>query len=349
MSVNTVCGKIDDDELGITQTHEHIFVDTTKLFADKEIKETSTRNLFKQRVCISNLGNLRFNAASVLDNVILSDTNLAIKEVLEYKKYGGKTVLDQTNEEMGRDPISLQNISRITGINIIASTGYYLQGLHPSYIEEKSEAEIAKIMIKEITQGIGNTGICAGSIGEIGTNREITRNELKVLKSSASAQKKTNAPLFIHTWPWGENGNEIINILKEKDANLNKVVICHVDGVINISYYENLINEGVFIEFDLFGQEWGYCDICDGDVFFTARDIDRINAIKELIKINQSYIKNILISSDVNLKINLINYGGYGYAHILKNIIPIMKKQEITSKEINTLIVENPKRLLSIN
>ena len=84
------------------------------------------------------------------------------------------------------------------------------------------------------------------------------------------------------------------------------------------------------------------------ETFFTERDIDITVTIKELVSIKPRYIEKILISSDFCMKINLINYGGYGYAHILKNVIPLMKELNMTEKQINILIKENSKKVLSI-
>ncbi len=346
MSVITVLGEIDKEELGIVAPHEHIFVDTSNRILP-EIKETTKRNLFYSKVSIENLGELRLNALAVLDNLVISDEEIAINEILEFKKYGGKTIVDQTNENMGRDPIALRNISVITGLNIIVSTGHYVECLHPSYVKEKNINELAQIMIKEIKQGIDNTGIRAGVIGEIGTSKEIFPQERKVLKASALAQKETNTALFIHTWPWGTNGLEVLKILEESGVNIEKVVICHIDGKLNIDYIKQLLNWGVFIEFENFGKE--YAQVYDDEIFIAAHDLDKIDMIYKLKNNKQDYLKQILISTDICVKIELLKYGGYGYVHILKNILPIMKKRGFTQEDINFITLKNAKELLNVD
>ncbi|MCL5070306.1 MAG: hypothetical protein M1308_05345 [Actinobacteria bacterium] len=346
MSVETVVGEIDEKYLGVVSTHEHILLNSGSTYIHSEVKEVSKMNLFKQKVAMSNLGELRFNALAILDNLILSDVNLAIEEILEFKKFGGDTIVDLTNEYMGRDPVALKNISRITGLNIITCTGHYLDSLHPEYVEQKNESELSKMMIKEIKEGIGETGIRAGVIGEIGTSKEILFDEKKVLRASAFAQIETGVAIFIHTWPWSENGLEIIDILKESGVNLKKVVICHIDGKINIDYYKKILDQGSFVEFDMFGKDFG--QVYDNEYYIAATDIERINAIWELINIKEDYIKKILVSTDRCLKMELVNYGGYGYAHILKNIIPLMRKKGFSDEHINILISENPGNILNI-
>jgi len=58
------------------------------------------------------------------------------------------------------------------------------------------------------------------------------------------------------------------------------------------------------------------------------------------------YIKQILLSQDIGQKIQLVSYGGWGYAHILREVIPLMRIYGITDEQIDTMMIENPKRLL---
>ena len=287
------------------------------------------------------------NVFAIRDNLILSDFDTAISEVKEFKKYGGNTIVDQTNRFMGRDPLALKKISRITGLNIITSTGYYLEYTHPSYVSKKSEEQIAEIMIDEIVNGIDDTGVRAGVIGEIGTNRIISESEKKVLRASGIAQIETNASLFVHTWAWGENGTEVLDILEKVGANLGKTVICHVDGKINLKYYKEIIDRGATIAFDDFGTE--YIQFDSNEILIHASDIEKIDAIKKLINFDEKYLSKIIITSDICVKSELKKFGGYGYAHILKNIVPLMKKFGFINSQINYLISENPRRLISIN
>ena len=46
-------------------------------------------------------------------------------------------------------------------------------------------------------------------------------------------------------------------------------------------------------------------------------------------------------------KIQLTKYGGNGYGHILRNIVPIMRRKGMTEEQIHTILVENPARMLT--
>ena len=75
-------------------------------------------------------------------------------------------------------------------------------------------------------------------------------------------------------------------------------------------------------------------------------DTQRINDIKGLI--GEGYLSKIFISQDVATKERLLSYGGTGYVRIVRDLVPVMKIKGISEKEINTLMVDNPKRLLTL-
>jgi phosphotriesterase-related protein len=73
-------------------------------------------------------------------------------------------------------------------------------------------------------------------------------------------------------------------------------------------------------------------------------DSQRINDVKQLIE--DGYLNRLLLSSDHCMKIRLAAYGGRGYAHILENILRVMRAKGISDEQFHTMLVENPKRIL---
>ncbi|MCL5070028.1 MAG: phosphotriesterase-related protein [Actinobacteria bacterium] len=340
MSVITVNGEIDASKLGIIAMHEHIFLDLRKKLENfQSFDETLPSD---KKVDISNIDKLRKNHRALKDNLLLSDIELAIQELLEFKKAGGNTIVDMTNIGMGRDPEALWNISKALGLNIIMGSGFYVESLHPDYINEKNEVWIAQKIINDIKTGVGNTNIRSGIIGEIGTSKEITKNEKKVLRAASIAQKETGAALSVHIDPWSTNGLEVLDLMSKNIVDLSCIIICHVDAKIDLGYCKALLNKGVTIEFDNFGKE--YTGEQTGMGFM--HDNERIKALKEII--DMGFISQLLISTDICLKTDLIKYSGHGYAHILNNILPLMFEEGITKKDIDIILIENPRKLLNI-
>ncbi len=343
MSVMTVLGLVKPDKLGIVLPHEHVFIDLRNQFSEPQ--EISKKILADQQVNIHNLGILKRNPYAIKDNLLLSDFELAGEELKEFKKAGGKTIVDHTSRGLGRDPYLLKSLAITIGLNIIVGSGYYTYDTHPEDMNKKSVEELTDEILKDLTIGIKKSGVRAGIIGELGTSREIHPNEKKVLLAAARAHNKTGAPISVHTYPWKHNGREIVNMFHEKNVRLDKVIICHSDVSINLEYMRDILSKGALIEFDNFGKEF-YMSPEDrgfaGGVF--ATDIERIRTIKLLI--DEGFEKQILISNDLCLKMMLHRYGGWGYDHILRNIVPMMVDEGITEDIIDLLLRENPKRLL---
>jgi phosphotriesterase-related protein len=343
----TVLGLIDPGLLGITMTHEHILMDLTKgCFVEPEA--ASDRFLAHQPVRMDNLYWIKTHWINNIDNMQLMDQDLAIKETLLYARAGGGTIVEVSNIGLSRDPLGLVNISRATGLNIIMGSGYYVGSSHPPELAGMSEEEIAREIVGDITVGVGNTGIRAGIIGEIACSQPLEEGEKKVLCASAIAQQQTGAPISIHPSPNDALVPEIIEILQDAGADLSRTIMCHCDIFgFDPSTIDIVAKAGCYIEIDNFGQPAGVFFLFQERVIETPSDAQRVNAIIELV--DKGYLGRILISCDHCYKHTYVTYGGYGYAHIIREIVPAMKLKGMTNEQIHAILVENPKRVLTFS
>ena len=338
MSVITVTGEINENDLGVTAVHEHIVVNLLNKF--KEPKEPSEKLLSDQKVNIENLGVLKRNPFAIKDNLIISNLEEAKRELTEFKNAGGKTIVDPTCIGMGRDPITLKKISKGLDINIVAATGYYMNLNQSSEFKEISIEEITEEMIKDIEIGINGTKVRAGIIGELGTSEVIYPNEEKILIAAARVNKKLGIPIMIHTECRERRALDILKILSINGTNLEKVNICHLDSSFDYSYCEKVIKMGAYAGFDTFGQEI---------YFYRMHATTDVQRIKNLLKlIRNGYIKKVLVSCDVCIKMFLHKYGGWGYDHFLNNIVPLLKNEGLDDEQIKNLLIDNPKNYLNI-
>jgi phosphotriesterase-related protein len=186
--VQTVLGLISPDDLGVTLPHEHCLIDIQVWF--EEPKASSERYMAHQPVSLENLGWIRYHPTSSLDNLLLRDEQMAVRETLRYKRAGGNSLVDVTSIGLGRDPSGLARISRATGLNIIMGTGYYVKKAIPSGIELTAEA-MAERMTNDILEGAGDTGIRAGIIGELGIDWPMGDWERMTLRAAGQAQRQT--------------------------------------------------------------------------------------------------------------------------------------------------------------
>jgi phosphotriesterase-related protein len=342
--VQTVLGVIDADDLGVTLPHEHLLIDMAVSFFG--VEGAGFKKLAYEPVAIENLSWLWHNPFSSLDNLRLQDEALAIEEVMLFKKEGGNTIVELTNSGLDRDPIGLAHISRVTGINVIMGSGYYVGNAQDPDYDRKTEDEIAEEIIGDIEVGVGNTGICAGIIGEIGCSWPLQDREKKTIRAAARAQQQTGAAINVHPGHVENSPMEIITLLDEAGADINGVVMSHIDRLIHsLSTRRELAKAGCYLEYDLFGSHiFNPIGLRVGGGLPRPCDRERIEQIIELI--DAGYLKQILVSQDICMKMKLIRYGGNGYVHILRNIVPHMLRLGITREQIHTIVVENPKRML---
>ena len=166
--------------------------------------------------------------------------------------------------------------------------------------------------------------------------------EVKALRAAAIAQRELGAPLYIHPPIFEKQGLRILDIVADEGADLSRVVLCHCDPTLDApDYHDAIAQRGAFIEYDQFGLEF-----VATEGFFLPRDIERIRAIRE--QIERGHLAQIIVSQDCCFKTCLVKYGGWGYAHILRDLVPFMKRAGITDSRLQTILTENPRRLLTL-
>jgi phosphotriesterase-related protein len=339
MSVQTVLGKVSKKELGIITPHEHVFINLSAFFEKREIEGFD--NSDSAKVTIDRLGVLNRDPYALKDNLIMDDFEMQKKELLRFKHAGGKTVVDATTIGINRDPRLLYKMAQETGLNIIAGAGYYVCSTHPERLSELTVQEVAEQIVRELQVGMDDTDIKAGIIGEIGISEVFDTNERKVLRASAIAHAKTGAAVLVHINPWTTNGIEAAEILLSEGVPPDKICISHVDVEAREEYIKKLLEMGVCIEFDNFGKEYYVNKEARRSGYgLFINDRERVRVLVALI--DKGYLNQILLSCDVCLKTLLCSYGGWGYDHVLTNIVPMMQEAGIKDFQIKQMLQGNP-------
>ncbi len=337
--VQTVLGVIDPERLGMTSSHEHIFAEMTCYY--EEPVEAWKRSLVHQPLSLENLAWARTDRFLNMDNMRLDNRDLAIQELLHFKHAGGSTIAEVSPIGMRRDALGLSSVARATGINIIMGSGYYVAISHPGDMDDRTEDQIADEIVDEIVVGVGTTGIKAGLIGELGCSVPLSKNEEKVLRASAKAQKRTGAPIVVHPSFRDDLALAIVDILSESGASLSNTMICHMDTFeFSLETRINILDRGCYIGYDNFGNI-GYPHSYLGRVINLGCDVQRIRDIRELI--DKGYLGQILIGSDNCFKDGLKAFGGHGYAHVVENVAPLMRAMGLAAEEVGALLIDNPK------
>jgi len=334
----TVLGPIAAEAMGITLPHEHLLIDFEVMF--KEPPTGSERGLSRQPVSLANLGWIRQHFSSNLDNLQLLDEKVARDEALLFKNAGGQTFVDPTNRGLARDPLALARVARATGLNIIMGSGYYVAAAHPPDMDRRTVDDIAREIVQDLCVGVGDTGVRAGFIGEIGTTWPWAENEKKVVRAAVAAQRDTGAALMIHPGRHERLPLQIVDFIRREGADLGRTIMCHVERTIaDPAVLLELAATGVFLEYDLFGLETSYYPY--NPAFDMPNDGERMRQI--LFLIERGHLAQVLMSHDIAYKHCLTKWGGFGYHHLLVNVIPRLRAKGADDKTIQTLLVDNPR------
>lgn len=339
----TVLGPVPVDELGIMLTHEHILIDVGANGPEPE--EASRKGFFHRPLTMDILGEVRMAPQSNRDNQLLTDIDLMTREVQRFADQGGRSIMDTTSIGIGRDPRGLQDISRRTGVHIVVSAGFYHELAQPERVREMPVSDLAAEIERDVTEGIGDTGIRAGAIGEIGIDSRFTAQEERGLRAACQAAGRSGVPLSIHT-PGGstrihEYRRRICDIVEEEGASLRGTIIDHVMlRPYDLDEQMVVASRGAYLGFDGIG-----CDFDWGTRGSGPCDQETAETIRELVA--AGFLDRILLSHDVHLKIMLTAYGGTGFGHLLRHFVPRLRRVGLTEAQIRTMLVDNPRRLFT--
>lgn len=300
MNVMTVTGPVAPADLGVTLPHEHLFIDLLR-----EYRGTG----------------------------LLHDEALAIEEVRAFRAAGGRTIVDCTSEGLGRDPGALLRVSEATGIQVVMGAGHYRRPyLDEARLDRMSVDQIAEGIVRDLTEGVEDTGIRAGIIGEIGCDRHIGAIEERVFRAAARAHRQTGVTITTHAarWPVGEAQ---LDLLADEGVDPGRVIIGHSDMVPDPAYHARLARRGAWVQFDTVQgvNEWD-----------TQRRLGWVRAL-----FDAGLEGRLLLSHDVCLTTDLAAYGGPGYAYLLTRFRERFVGAGFPAAALTALFEVNPRRALS--
>jgi len=338
-----VLGPIEPDQLGITLTHEHVLIDLEAYFTVPE--EASERWYIDQPITMDILGKVGKRWLASHDMQRLLDEKQALAEVLKYRYAGGNSIVDTTSIGIARAPLMLARMSRATGLNIIMGSSFYVPQSYAPDLHTRSEDDIARQIIRDVTVGVGDTGVKSGIIGEVGNWWPTNETTRKILRASAHAAIETGATVLIHPGFHPDSPMHIMNDLTEAGLDPKRVIMGHLDGVMDMGVIKEIAETGATLEYDRVGWEdtsW-VTDIYDG--ISIPSDVQRMERFEQIIE--WGFGSQLVIAHDVCFKTDWTSHGGKGFAHIVENLVPRMRKRGFTEGQINAILVDNPKRMLT--
>lgn len=331
----TVLGLVDPVELGPTLMHEHLIWNITHPSQRQPDVMGGPDPGRYWDLLNSHVADVR--------NTTQKDRAVAARATAEMVAAGGKTVVELTIGGLEPDPEGLAQVARETGAHIVMGCGHYVHDYQDPANQDRSIDSFAQEMIDQVQQGAWGTDVRAGIVGEIGCQWPWTDLEKRVLAGAVIAQQETGAALTIHPARHEDHPWMLVEFLRAHGADLSRTIIDHIDRTIfDDDRLFRLADAGVILEWDLFGQENTYYAHSDIDM---PNDGMRLRTIRRAI--DRGHLDQVVISHDICHTIQFTEWGGHGYAHIQKKVLPHMRKRGWKESEIEAIMVGNPRRLLT--
>jgi len=336
--IQTVLGLIEPDQLGRTLMHEHVLCD---------IRPPTTRgdNDLGPEITLENVWQLNYGRGikRAGRKYMLDLEDIATREVEMMKHDGGDAIVELTCGGLSPDPAGLRRIAEGTGVHLVMGCGYYVNDYQDPKNHGRAVDDFAQEMIGQILNGAWGTDVRAGMIGEIGCSAPWTDLEKRVMQAALIAAAETGAAINVHPGRDPDQPQQVADFIKAAGHPTERIVISHIDRtVFDEPRLLKLADSGVTIEFDLFGQESSYYGLSDIDM---PNDATRLRLIRALI--DKGHLDRVVISHDICYRTRLTSFGGHGYGHIFRNVVPMMKKRGYSTDEIDAILVRNPRRLLT--
>ncbi|WP_404459021.1 phosphotriesterase [Oceanobacillus kapialis] len=300
--IQTVRGKIEKEAFGICAAHEHLSIDLSRIKGDPD--------------------------------TILDDEEGMLSELSFFYQAEGRSMVELTNDGMGRDVNRLKRLSEQSGVHIVTCTGFYKDPFIPEFAAEWGREEFASHFLKEIKEGVEGTDIYPGVIGEVGTSiNEIKPVEKELIIGAGYAAKESGLPVSTHT-SLGTLGSKQVEMLFGLGVAKEQIIIGHQDLNQNKEEVLDVLKYGVYIGFDTIGKN-NY-----------RPDEERIDFLLDFIE--RGFHKQVLLSADLTRKSHWHKHGGPGYDLVLKDFIPQLRKRGVTEEVIRDLLIHNPANAFAI-
>lgn len=318
-TVQSVTGPFDTADLGCTLVHEHLLIGYPGWWMDALAP--------------------RYRRAEAMSR--------AVDTLQVLRGYGVRSFLDPCPMDLGRDVEFMAECAQRSGMRIVCTTGAYTEREGISYTFRALPAEeIAAIYVRELTEGIGATGIRAGLIKLATGAPEVSDYERKLATAAGIAAAEVGCPVITHTDD-ARCGETQLDLLAAQGVAPHRVLVGHSDGRDDHGYHRGIADRGAYLGFDRFGIEP------------LIPDAARVDCVARLVK--AGYVRSVCISHDATCGAWLgrpVFAGRFVMTpqqvqaampnstptHIFEHIIPQLLQRGVSTGDIDTMLVDNPRR-----
>jgi phosphotriesterase-related protein len=364
--ITTVLGPIAPTDLGFTSMHEHTVCDMS-IFR-KRYEFMLPENLpvaADDPIKLDNMGILKHVFILSRDVMDLTDEELMCAEMSYFVAAGGRAIVDMSVPGTRCDIASVKRISEKTGVHIIATTGLYMEDSWPERFSKMTIKGYMEFMHREIEDGIEDTGVKPGHIKVAITDstmpgvQPFSEQQKKLLKAAVRVSNETGLSLSVHPpLDLEQNVREVVNAMIDEGVAPDRCVIAHSDLFfaprelktlvmnpdswrLKVDLAKEHLDRGLNISIDSFGHYFDAEPL--GGV--ATNDWQRLAGIVALVRMG--YSSQIVLGTDIFLKIQTCRYGGEGYCRLTNYVVPSLRQMEVSEADIHKMTVDNPARILS--
>src|SRR3954471_7935213 len=271
--------------------------------------------------------------------------SVCMEQANAVKEHGIKTIVEPTAMLLGRNVPLLQKIAQESGLQIVTCTGIYTYDHLPHYFQNRDVDAMADLFVHDIEQGIQGTEARAAFIKCAADEPGVNDNIEKVHRAAARASVRTGAPIMAHSRPASNTGPRQVEIFLEEGVDPAKIQIAHCGDTDDLDYISRLLDQGVYVGLDRYGIE----------MYLPA---DRRNATV-LALLERGHVERMFISQDYVVALDwfpeeqvqqLMEAGAvkdWSMTLLFETIIPQLREGGMTDEQLDTMLVDNPRRWLA--
>lgn len=293
----TTLGRFSKDELGLILPHEHVFVDLRT--PDQPGYATA-------------------DTADVI--------RLMAPEIEAVKAQGVTAIVECSTGGVGlRVDIDLA-VSKATGMPIVVPTGNYREPWIPDWVASSSVEALEAWMVRELTQGIDDTGVVAAWIKVSAGDDGITPLETRILRAAARASAQTGAIIGSHTIK-GRVVLDQLEIIESEGGSAGRFISIHTQEEQDFGLHNEVFARGAWLEFDHIGR---------------VPDDEVVALVMRALQAGQG--ERLLLSHDRGWYDPAQPGGGkpQPYTHLVSSFLPALRGAGVSEQTIIELTQDNP-------
>ena len=251
------------------------------------------------------------------------------------KAAGIHTLVDATAPGLGRYIPRIQRLNAEVDINIVVATGVYAFLELPNFLRYRSPEEIADLFVREIRDGIDDTGVKAAFLKCAVEEHGLVGDVPRILQAIAAASLETGAPVMVHTNAAARTGLLALEALTREGVDPANVVIAHMGDSNDLDYLRSVADQGAAIGCDRFGIE-----------HFNPLEL-RIETLLALLA--EGYGDRIHLSHDAACFFDFFTGDAKfateepSYLLVPKTVVPALLEAGVTREQIDAMLVDNPR------